>query len=113
MKSITVKWNGKEYDIEVDESVMTVKDFKDAIEKQTCVRPHRQKLLNLKLKGKTPDDDTKMGAISLRPGTKVHIPLSEILKFKKFREPKFFLGVWSVSHLYIIPTPQHGGMTQH
>lgn len=50
---------------------MTVRDFKDAIEKQTCVRPHRQKLLNLKLKGKTPDDDTKMGAISLRPGTKI------------------------------------------
>ncbi|XP_042226005.1 ubiquitin-like domain-containing CTD phosphatase 1 [Homarus americanus] len=71
MKTITVKWNGKEYDIEVDEAVMTVRDFKNAIEKQTCVKPHRQKLLNLKLKGKTPDDDTKMVAISLRPGTKI------------------------------------------
>ncbi|XP_064090620.1 ubiquitin-like domain-containing CTD phosphatase 1 [Macrobrachium nipponense] len=71
MKSITVKWNGKEYEIEVDEATMTVKDFKDAIEKKTCVRPHRQKLLNLKLKGKTPDDDTKMGTIGLRPGTKI------------------------------------------
>ncbi|XP_068218962.1 ubiquitin-like domain-containing CTD phosphatase 1 [Palaemon carinicauda] len=71
MKSITVKWNGKEYEIEVDEATMTVKDFKDAIEKRTCVKPQRQKLLNLKLKGKTPDDDTKMGTIGLRPGTKI------------------------------------------
>ncbi|XP_066973890.1 ubiquitin-like domain-containing CTD phosphatase 1 [Macrobrachium rosenbergii] len=71
MKSITVKWNGKEYEIEVDEATMTVKDFKEAIEKKTCVKPHRQKLLNLKLKGKTPDDDTKMGTIGLRPGTKI------------------------------------------
>ncbi|KAK7063089.1 Ubiquitin-like domain-containing CTD phosphatase 1 [Halocaridina rubra] len=71
MKCVTVKWNGKEYEIEVDEPTMTVKDFKDAIEKKTCVRPERQKLLNLKLKGKTPDDETKMAAISLRPGTKI------------------------------------------
>ncbi|ROT68035.1 ubiquitin-like domain-containing CTD phosphatase 1 isoform X1 [Penaeus vannamei] len=71
MKTVTVKWNGKEYDVEVDEAIMTVRDFKNAIEKQTCVRPERQKLLNLKLKGKAPDDSTKMSAISLRPGTKI------------------------------------------
>lgn len=51
MKSITVKWNGKEYEVEVDEDAMTVRDLKEAIEKQTGVRPPRQKLLNLKLKG--------------------------------------------------------------
>ncbi|XP_050698531.1 ubiquitin-like domain-containing CTD phosphatase 1 [Eriocheir sinensis] len=71
MKALTVKWSGKEYEVEVDEENMTVKDFKDAIEKQTGVRPLRQKLLNLKLKGKLPDDETKMGALGLRPGTKI------------------------------------------
>ncbi|KAK4323488.1 hypothetical protein Pmani_005803 [Petrolisthes manimaculis] len=71
MKAITVKWNGKEYEIEVDEDMMTVRDFKETIERQTGVKPPRQKLLNLKLKGKTPDDDVKMGALNLRSGAKI------------------------------------------
>jgi ubiquitin-like domain-containing CTD phosphatase 1 len=45
-----VKWSGKEYEIELTENE-TVADLKNAIEKETGVRPERQKLLNLKLKG--------------------------------------------------------------
>jgi ubiquitin-like domain-containing CTD phosphatase 1 len=47
---IYVKWSGKEYEIELTENE-TVADLKNAIEKETGVRPERQKLLNLKLKG--------------------------------------------------------------
>lgn len=47
---IIVKWSGKEYDVELTEND-TVADLKNAIEKQTGVKPERQKLLNLKLKG--------------------------------------------------------------
>lgn len=47
---IFVKWSGKEYEIELAEDE-TVIDLKNAIEKATGVKPERQKLLNLKLKG--------------------------------------------------------------
>lgn len=47
---ITVKWSGKEYEVEIDES-STVGDLKFMIHKETGVRSDRQKLLNLKLKG--------------------------------------------------------------
>lgn len=47
---ITVKWSGKEYIIEIEEN-STVSDLKSMIQKETGVRPDRQKLLNLKLKG--------------------------------------------------------------
>lgn len=47
---IFVKWSGKEYEIELTEND-TVLDLKNAIEKETGVRPERQRLLNLKLKG--------------------------------------------------------------
>jgi len=50
---------------------MTVLDFKKAIEDLTCVRPERQKLLNLKYKGKPADDETKMNVIGLKPGAKI------------------------------------------
>lgn len=49
---IILKWSGKEYEIELNESD-NVMDLKKEIEKQTGVRPKRQKLLNLKLKGRT------------------------------------------------------------
>ncbi|CAL4122732.1 unnamed protein product [Meganyctiphanes norvegica] len=71
MTNVIVKWNGKEYNIDIGDSISTVLDFKKAIEQHTNVRPERQKLLNLKLKGKAPDDDVKMSTISLRPGTKI------------------------------------------
>lgn len=71
MTSVIVKWNGKEYNIDIGDSISTVLDFKKAIQHHTNVRPERQKLLNLKLKGKAPDDEVKMATISLRPGTKI------------------------------------------
>lgn len=52
VSKIIVKWSGKEYEITITEND-TIADLKQAIEKATGVRPDRQKLLNLKLKGKT------------------------------------------------------------
>lgn len=49
--NLVIKWSGKEYKIELTENA-TVTDLKNAIQKQTGVRPERQKLLNLKLKGR-------------------------------------------------------------
>lgn len=54
MENITkviVKWSGKEYEITLTEAE-TVGDLKEAIQKATGVRSDRQKLLNLKLKGR-------------------------------------------------------------
>lgn len=48
---ILVKWSGKEYEVALSEND-TVADLKTLIHKETGVRPDRQKLLNLKLKGK-------------------------------------------------------------
>lgn len=47
---VFVKWSGKEYEVDVSEND-TVEDLKNAIQKQTGVKPERQKLLNLKFKG--------------------------------------------------------------
>jgi hypothetical protein len=48
---IVVKWNGKEYDICNLSDSDSIGTLKNAIHKATGVRPERQKLLNLKLKG--------------------------------------------------------------
>lgn len=48
---LVLKWNAKEYDLELNEND-TVLDLKNEIEKQTGVKTERQKLLNLKVKGK-------------------------------------------------------------
>lgn len=48
--NIILKWNGNEYNIELSENE-SVADLKNAIETHTGVKPPRQKLLNLKLKG--------------------------------------------------------------
>lgn len=48
---LTLKWNAKEYDLELNEND-TILDLKNEIEKQTGVKTARQKLLNLKVKGK-------------------------------------------------------------
>ncbi|XP_075214018.1 ubiquitin-like domain-containing C-terminal domain phosphatase 1 [Lycorma delicatula] len=66
-----VKWNGKEFELDNLSENDTVIMLKDAIYKQTGVRPERQKLLNLKLKGKIPEDDMQLSSLSLRPGFKV------------------------------------------
>lgn len=47
-----IKWNGKEYEVNSLSGNDTVGTLKDAIFKKTGVRPERQKLLNLKFKGK-------------------------------------------------------------
>lgn len=68
---IVVKWGGKEYEIchlSQDDSVGTLKN---AIHKETGVRPERQKLLNLKLKGKSPEDDCQLSALKLKQPFKV------------------------------------------
>lgn len=48
---LVLKWNGKEYGLEINEND-TILDLKNEIEKQTGVKTTRQKLLNLKMKGK-------------------------------------------------------------
>jgi hypothetical protein len=48
---IVVKWSGKEYEICNLSESDSVGTLKSAIHKETGVRPERQKLLNLKLKG--------------------------------------------------------------
>lgn len=50
--SIIVKWNGKEYAITDLSDQETVAVLKHEIAKLTNVRPERQKLLNLKHRGK-------------------------------------------------------------
>ena len=49
--SMVLKWAGKEYSMENIDPEETVLDLKVKIQSQTGVRPERQKLLNLKVKG--------------------------------------------------------------
>ncbi|XP_022918444.1 ubiquitin-like domain-containing CTD phosphatase 1 [Onthophagus taurus] len=67
---IIVKWGGKEYDVEVCEND-SISDLKNCIHKHTGVRPDRQKLLNLKHKGKPPGDDCRISHLNLKPGFKL------------------------------------------
>jgi len=70
--SIVVKWAGKEYNInDVDAGVDTVMDLKVKIMDKTGVRPERQKLLNLKVKGKAATDDMKIGTLGLKTNFKL------------------------------------------
>lgn len=50
--NVVVKWSGKEYEIQELSTNDTVIKLKELIEVQTGVRCARQKLLNLKFKGK-------------------------------------------------------------
>ena len=50
--SVVVKWSAKEYEISIPHTTGTVLCLKKAIEQQTGVKVERQKLLNLKFKGK-------------------------------------------------------------
>ncbi|KAJ8868719.1 hypothetical protein PR048_030258 [Dryococelus australis] len=68
---VIVKWSGKEYKISSLSENDSVYTLKNAIHKETCVRPERQKLLNLKLKGKPPDDDCPLSALKLKQGFKI------------------------------------------
>ena len=48
---VVVKWAGKEYEVKSLEPTDTVEALKVKIMEKTGVRPERQKLLNLKVKG--------------------------------------------------------------
>jgi len=69
--SIIVKWAGKEYNIQDIDPGESVMDLKVKIMGQTGVRPERQKLLNLKSKGKAATDDLKMGTLGLKDNFKL------------------------------------------
>lgn len=68
---ITVKWSGKEYEITDIRGEDTVLALKERIHKETGVLPKRQKLLNLKFKGKAAQDEDLIGKLDLRPGFKL------------------------------------------
>ncbi|XP_066586728.1 ubiquitin-like domain-containing CTD phosphatase 1 [Prorops nasuta] len=68
---IIVKWSGKEFVIRDMEGEDTVVLLKEYIYKLTGVRPERQKLLNLKCKGKAAKDDDLIQRLDLKPGFKI------------------------------------------
>lgn len=69
--NLVVKWNGKEYTLDALAGEDTIGTLKDVIFKKTGVRPERQKLLNLKFKGKMPENDCKISALMLKEGFKI------------------------------------------
>uniref|UniRef100_A0A182IJ68 Ubiquitin-like domain-containing protein n=1 Tax=Anopheles atroparvus TaxID=41427 RepID=A0A182IJ68_ANOAO len=69
--TLIIKWSGKEYPIEDLTEHDTVAVLKHEICKKTQVRPERQKLLNLKHKGKPVTDDIRLGALELKANFKV------------------------------------------
>ncbi|XP_033209304.1 ubiquitin-like domain-containing CTD phosphatase 1 [Belonocnema kinseyi] len=68
---ITVKWSGKEYEICNILESDTVLTLKERIHKETGVRPERQKLLNLKFKGKAAQDEDTIGMLEIKKGFKL------------------------------------------
>lgn len=68
--SFVVKWSAKEYAIHVDKEG-TVLCLKKAIEVETGVKVERQKLLNLKFKGKPAEDAVKLSSLDLKVGFKI------------------------------------------
>ncbi|XP_046422125.1 ubiquitin-like domain-containing CTD phosphatase 1 [Neodiprion virginianus] len=66
-----VKWCGKEYEICNITENDTVSTLKDIVHKETGVRPERQKLLNLRFKGKAAQDEDTIGKLSIKPGFKL------------------------------------------
>jgi len=69
--SIIVKWAGTEYEIPDLANNETVMDLKVKITQKTGVKPERQKLLNLRVKGKPAGDEIEIGALGLKPNFKV------------------------------------------
>jgi len=69
--SVVIKWSGKEYPITDISNQLTVLQLKEMIYTKTNVKPERQKLLGLKVKGKPAADDVKLSMISIKPGAKV------------------------------------------
>nr|SVE73705.1 EOG090X0A5K [Daphnia atkinsoni] len=68
--SFVVKWSAKEYTVLVDNEG-TVLCLKKAIEVETGVKVGRQKLLNLKFKGKPAEDGLKLSNLDLKVGFKI------------------------------------------
>jgi len=71
MTSVIVKWSGKEYEVSDLETTDTVLNLKVKIMEKTGVRPERQKLLNLKVKGKAATDGAEIGSLGLKPNFKI------------------------------------------
>eukprot|EP00088_Acartia_fossae_P035263 TRINITY_DN3629_c0_g1_i5.p1 TRINITY_DN3629_c0_g1~~TRINITY_DN3629_c0_g1_i5.p1 ORF type:complete len:317 (+),score=59.61 TRINITY_DN3629_c0_g1_i5:55-1005(+) len=69
--TITVKWAGQQYQIEGLEPHQTVLDLKVKIMDKTGVKPERQKLLNLKIKGKPANDNEELSALGIKPNFKI------------------------------------------
>jgi len=69
--SVVIKWSGKEYPINDVSLQLTVKDLKDIIYTKTNVKPERQKLLGLKVKGKPAADEVKLSTLTIKPGLKI------------------------------------------
>lgn len=67
---LIVKWSGAEYEIELDPQD-NIALLKHEIFKRTNVRPERQKLLNLKFKGKMANDEVKISSLELKTNFKV------------------------------------------
>ncbi|BFF91984.1 ubiquitin-like domain-containing CTD phosphatase 1 [Drosophila madeirensis] len=67
---VIVKWSGKEYPVDLTDQD-TVEVLRHEIFRKTQVRPERQKLLNLKYKGKTAPDNVKISALELKPNFKL------------------------------------------
>ncbi|KAL1138198.1 hypothetical protein AAG570_009890 [Ranatra chinensis] len=68
---LIVKWNSKEYEVDCLSENDSIGTLKEAIFRKTGVRPERQKLLNLKFKGKMPENDCLLSALTLKPGFKI------------------------------------------
>lgn len=68
---IVIKWSGKEYPISDLAMSLSVKELKDVIFEKTNVKPERQKLLGLKIKGKPAPDDAKLSVLTIKSGAKI------------------------------------------
>lgn len=68
---IIVRWNGTDYPINDLLNETTIAELKARIYEETDVRPERQKLLNLRFRGKVPDEEQSLGSIGLKPGFKL------------------------------------------
>ncbi|XP_048644294.1 ubiquitin-like domain-containing CTD phosphatase 1 [Marmota marmota marmota] len=68
---IIVKWGGQEYSVTTLSEDDTVLELKQFLKTLTGVLPERQKLLGLKVKGKPEENDVKLGALKLKPNTKI------------------------------------------
>jgi len=69
--SLVIKWSGKEYPLNDVSVNSTVRELKDLIYTKTNVKPERQKILGLKLKGKPAGDEVKLSSLTIKPGAKI------------------------------------------